>query len=152
MKKVVYLLFAAIAACLIIAGCNQKEDIVSGSVIGQWRLQKATEYYYEDNKLGAETTVYSSNNNTVFFEFRADGTYSMLLTVDGEAAIPETGTYTKIADKIVTVSGEGKSARTQTYTIESITNSTMVLVSEESVVENGITKKQIEKAIFEKIG
>lgn len=117
---------------LALISCSKNND-TSISIQGKWTV--ASEHYtvYTDNVLTTDTTI--SNSDVVSFEFLNDGT---LKETDEDGSI-YTYTYSyNDNSKTLTTEEDGF---TYDYDVKSLTQSQLVLYSEESETYDNVTTK-----------
>lgn len=149
MKRFAFLFLALVAAVALFSGCLKTgADSTTGSIIGQWQCTKQTEVYYENNVLKEEETQYCDSQNGMFLEIRADYTYVQIMT-SGGVARTTSGTWVKTADTLYLT--DSKESETTTLKIESLTDTSAVVVFEYISEGSSKTYKYVYRYFMDKV-
>ena len=150
MKKLFFTTLIAAVILPFFSSCQKaNSDSSSGniSIIGQWQMTKMVEQYYVNGQLRGEETTYADSQNGILLEFRADYTFVMVSTRNGQANSPTTGTYIKTAEMVVlTYSGY-----TETLKIESMTAKEAVVVYEYTSTSGTDVYREVERVYVTKV-
>ena len=136
MKKLlrVFALFVTVAAMASLTSCSKdKKDMI----IGTWQFEKASvSINVDDPEIQAFFDEFFSEEEVneemkgMKVEFKADNTF---VTYDADGEMEETSTWTLDGDQL-TIDGDS-------MTVKSLTKSTLILESNESYEEEGVSAK-----------
>lgn len=151
MKKLLFTTLIAAVILPLFSSCQKANtDSSSGniSIIGQWQMTRMVEQYYVNGQLRGEETTYADSQNGILLEFRADYTFVMVSTSNGQANSPTTGTYIKTSEMVVLTYSSGN---TETLKIESMTAKDAVVVYEYTSTQGTDVYREVERVYLTKV-
>ena len=142
MKRLIKLLvlFVAVGSMAAMTSCTKDKE---SSIVGKWQYVNATvDINIDDPELQQMLDWFiqaiqqnlDEENNGLILEFKSDNTVVSTYTYDGETTT-ETDQYSVNGDKLTVGTGE----LTEEMTIETLTSSKLVITSNESYDEDGIS-------------
>ncbi|GEM_PF-1174262 len=143
-----FLFFMLLAGSMIaFTGCK-KDDKDEASIEGKWQLTKYVDYEYENGKLVDTDEEDASNSEWIVTLNISGGKWSTTET-NGTQEYTSQGTFVR-SGNTVTVKEDDDSG-TDVYTIKTITDNTLVLISEYSEVEGGVTYKEVSEETYKRL-
>lgn len=127
MKKYLLLIGTLVSVQFLLASCIPSPSAGDSSIVGTWRLVEEVSRSYENGILKKTETYTPESGDNLFMEFGADGSCLYIETEMGESeTLP--GDYKLLGDVLIVSILENNTKESITYTIESITSSTLILV------------------------
>lgn len=151
MKKNLFIAGIFAAVTLLFASCSKDNN--QALIVGTWRIVESSMTTYVDGKY-VDTQVFTPEVEMLYF-FNADGTMMVQAKV-GSGTQAMTGTY-KVTGKTLTLNlnklgiDDVIVVETENVTIESLTDSSVILSSENSNTVGGKVHRYISKSTFMKI-
>ncbi|MCH5596696.1 lipocalin family protein [Niabella ginsengisoli] len=139
MKRNLWLLTLLISGFFLLTGCSKDNDD-SPTIEGTWKIQKSVSTVYingtVDNESG-ETINYNSGSTLTLKEGKIT-----IVVDEPEDSYTDSGTYTYANDKLTIQYTEGEEDRDE-FTIQKLTNTSLILVNEIIDTWEGNTYKEV---------
>ena len=146
MKKILMLLGTVVLAAVLLSSCSKDPSV--SSIQGKWKFNKEVAQLLSGDKVVSEQAYYASSDMIDFyFEVNADKTFTTLGVFPDEGPSATTGTYALFDKKLVLSYSSGS----ETYTIDSLSSSELVLITSEGISDEGIAYSYVVKWYFNKM-
>lgn len=142
MKKFVLVICAFLSMILLHTSCNKDQ---ASSLVGKWQWIETVVTTYFDEEV--YDTYTSTPSGLMLLEFKSNGTYT-LTEISGSESGSVDGTY-KLLDNTVTI--ENFFGETSTFNIESLSQSSLIIVREDYEMKKGKVYKTVTRARLKKV-